>query len=54
MSESNLNVGDAERSQACDARTRYARRLEVEHGLETSLEICYRRRHCDVVCSSKC
>lgn len=45
----NLNVGDAERGEAGDARTRDAGRLEVEHGLEASLQICYGRGHCDVM-----
>ncbi len=39
--ESNLDIGDAERSQTCDARTGHTRRLKIEHSLETSLEICY-------------
>ena len=45
----NLNVGDAERGEAGDAGARDAGRLEVEHGLEASLQICYGRGHCDVM-----
>lgn len=40
-----LNVGDAQAGDSADSGPRDARRLEGQHGLEISLQICYSRRH---------
>lgn len=45
MQEPYLYVGDTERGQTSDSGARYTGRLQVEHGLQASLEICYGGRH---------
>ena len=40
-----LNVGGAERCDACDFGSRDSRRFEVEHGLQVRVQLCYSRRH---------
>jgi hypothetical protein len=40
-----LDIGSAQCGNALDLGTRYTRRLQSQHGLEITLQLCYSWRH---------